>query len=127
VTEACHVWDTFLRVLEDCKDVSFAIVYAHHSLNVSAPNPLIMRAQSSFNINAYGDVMLQSKGIVHARSSSLDMPEPNNRQIDRINLVPLVWYLYYHFLSRVFNQIERSGCVESRQGSGSAKLCPATV
>jgi hypothetical protein len=40
----------------------------------------------------------------------VNMLEPNVRQIFRINLVQLVPYLYYHFLSRVFNQIERNVC-----------------
>jgi hypothetical protein len=70
--------------------VSFAIVYAHNSLAVPASDSLIVRAPSSSNSNAYGDVMLQSKGIVYARLSSLNTPEPNSRQINRINLVRLI-------------------------------------
>jgi hypothetical protein len=53
-------------MVEGCKDVSFAIVYAHDSLNMSARNPLIMRAQLSLSINAYDGVMLQSRRIVYA-------------------------------------------------------------
>jgi hypothetical protein len=38
------VWDTFLRVLEGCKDVSSAIIYAYDSLSVPALDTSSMRA-----------------------------------------------------------------------------------
>jgi hypothetical protein len=60
VTEVRHVWDTFLRVLEGCKNVSSAITYAYDSLSVPALDKSSMRAQSSFGIVAYGNVISSS-------------------------------------------------------------------
>ncbi|KAI4764447.1 hypothetical protein E4T52_03328 [Aureobasidium sp. EXF-3400] len=55
--ELRNVWDTLLNVLKTCKDVSFAIVYAHDSLSASGSDTSSMRAQSSFGIDTHDNVL----------------------------------------------------------------------
>jgi PAS domain-containing protein len=59
-TEVRHIWDTLLKVLKNCKDVSFAIVYAHDSPNAPDSDTSSMRVQSSFGIDAHHSVISPS-------------------------------------------------------------------
>jgi PAS domain-containing protein len=59
-TEVRNVWETLIHVLKDCKDVSFAIVYAHDSTSAPDSDTSSMRAQSSFGINTHGSVISSS-------------------------------------------------------------------
>jgi PAS domain-containing protein len=55
--EVRNVWDTLLHVLKNCKDVSFAIVYAHDSLCTPGSDTSSMRAQASFGIDTHDSVL----------------------------------------------------------------------
>jgi PAS domain-containing protein len=59
-TEVHNVWDTLLHVLKNCRDVSFAIVYAHDSQSLPGSDTSSMRAQSSFGIDVHDTVIRPS-------------------------------------------------------------------
>jgi PAS domain-containing protein len=77
--EVRNVWQTLINVLKDCKDVSFAIVYAHDSTSAPDSDTSSMRAQFSFGIDTHGSVISSSISEIVGQSVNkvhvLDRPK----------------------------------------------------
>ncbi|THZ05569.1 hypothetical protein D6C95_02763 [Aureobasidium pullulans] len=78
-TETRHVWESFMRNLKDCKDVSYATVYSYGSINLSGSETPSLRAQFSFGDEGHSSVISPSiKEVVEGSANKVLVLERSN-------------------------------------------------